>query len=78
MIFGWLTNPLKAEVARLKDVVRLLEEDIDRRKVAYVSSEDEKAALRKELQLQRVLIEALRNVNASLDARCNELERNRQ
>ena len=80
MIFGWLrdewfTNPLKDEVVRLRSVVRELEEDIDRRKVTYVARENQNAAMRHELQLQRVLIDALRNVNASLDARCNELEK---
>jgi hypothetical protein len=76
MIFGWLFKQ-HDEIARLTDVVRMLEEDIDRRKVSYIAREEENCRLRKELQLQRVLIDALRNVNASLDARCNELERSR-
>jgi hypothetical protein len=74
-MIDWLTKPLKAEVARLTDVVRLLEEDVDRRKASYIAREEENCRLREELQLQRVLIDALRNVNASLDTRCNELER---
>jgi hypothetical protein len=77
MMFDWFTNPLKAEVVRLRDVVRVLEDDVERRKASYVVREEANAALRKELQLQRVLIDALRAVNASLDARCNELERGR-
>ena len=76
-MFDWFTNPLKDEVCRLRAVVRLLEEDIDRRKASYVAREEENAALRKELQLQRVLIDALRAVNASLDTRCNEMEKGR-
>jgi hypothetical protein len=74
MIFGWLFKQ-HDEIARLTDVVRLLEEDVARRKVSYVVREEENCRLRKELQLQRVLIDALRAVNASLDARCNDLER---
>ena len=74
MIFGWLFKQ-HDEIDRLQERVRVLEEDIERRKVSYVVREDQNAALRKELQLQRVLIDALRNVNASLDARCNDLER---
>ena len=74
MIFGWLFSQ-HDEIDRLQERVRVLEEDIERRKVSYVVREDQNAALRKELQLQRVLIDALRNVNASLDARCNDLER---
>jgi hypothetical protein len=75
-IFGWLFKQ-HDEIDRLQERVRVLEEDIERRKASYVVREEANAALRKELQLQRVLIDALRNVNASLDARCNELERNR-
>jgi hypothetical protein len=74
-MIDWLTKPLKAEIARLTDVVRLLEEDVARRKVSYITREEENCRLRKELQLQRVLIDALRAVNASLDTRCNDLER---
>ena len=74
MIFGWLFSQ-HDEIDRLQERVRVLEEDIERRKVSYVVREDQNAAMRHELQLQRVLIDALRNVNASLDARCNDLER---
>lgn len=73
-IFGWLFTQ-HGEMDRLRERVRILEEDIERRKVSYIAREEANAALRKELQLQRVLIDALRNVNASLDARCNDLER---
>jgi hypothetical protein len=74
MIFGWLFKQ-HDEIDRLQERVQVLKEDIDRRKASYVVREEENCRLRKELQLQRVLIDALRNVNASLDARCNELER---
>jgi hypothetical protein len=68
MIMGWFTKPLRDEISRLQA-------DIERRKVSYVKREGENWQLRKELQLQRVLIDALRSVNASLDERCNALER---
>ena len=74
MMFGWLFSQ-HDEIDRLRERVRVLEEDIERRKVTYVARENQTAAMRHELQLQRVLIDALRNVNASLDARCNDLER---
>ena len=74
MMFGWLFSQ-HDEIDRLRSVVCDLQEDIDRRKVSYVVRENQNAAMRHELQLQRVLIDALRNVNASLDARCNDLER---
>ena len=73
-MFGWLFSQ-HDEIDRLRSVVCDLQEDIDRRKVSYVVRENQNAAMRHELQLQRVLIDALRNVNASLDARCNDLER---
>jgi hypothetical protein len=76
-MFEWFTNPLRNEIVRLRSVALDLEQDIERRKASYIAREEENAALRKELQLQRVLIDALRNVNASLDTRCNELERGR-
>ena len=76
MIFGWLFKQ-HDEIDRLQERVRVLEEDIERRKVSYVARENQNAAMRHELQLQRVLIDALRNVNASLDARCNDLERSK-
>lgn len=74
MMFGWLFRQ-HDEIDRLQERVQVLEEDIDRRKVTYVAREEENCRLRKELQLQRVLIDALRNVNASLDVRCNDLEK---
>ena len=74
-MFCWLTKPLKDEIARLTDVVRLLEEDIDRRKASYVVRENRLNAMIKENQQQRVLIGILRDVNRSLDERCNEMER---
>lgn len=67
-MFGWLTKPLKDKIARL-------EEDIDRRKASYVVRENRLNAMIKENQQQRLLIEALRDVNRSLDERCNEMER---
>jgi hypothetical protein len=67
-MFGWLTKPLKDKIARL-------EEDIERRKASYVVRENRLNAMIKENQQQRVLIEALRDVNRSLDERCNEMER---
>jgi hypothetical protein len=73
-MFGWLFRQ-HDEIDRLQERVQVLEEDIDRRKVTYVAREEENCRLRKELQLQRVLIDALRNVNASLDVRCNDLEK---
>jgi len=74
MIFGWLFKQ-HDEIDRLQERVRVLEDYIGRSKVTYVAREEENCRLRKELQLQRVLIDALRNVNASLDVRCNELEK---
>ncbi len=76
MIFGWLFTQ-HDEIDRLQGRVQVLEEDIERRKASYVVRENQNAAMRHELQLQRVLIDALRNVNASLDARCNDLEKGR-
>jgi phosphopantetheine adenylyltransferase len=73
-MFGWLFNQ-HDEIDRLQERVRVLEEDIDRRKVSYVSRENKLHAMIKENQQQRVLIEALRDVNRSLDERCNEMER---
>jgi hypothetical protein len=67
-MFGWLTKPLKDKIARL-------EEDIDRRKASYVVRENRLNAMIKENQQQRLLIEALRDVNRTLDERCNEMEK---
>ena len=76
MMFGWLFKQ-HDEIDRLQERVQVLEEDIERRKASYVVREGENCRMRHELQLQRVLIDALRNVNASLDARCNDLEKGR-
>jgi phosphopantetheine adenylyltransferase len=74
MIFGWLFNQ-HDEIDRLQERVQVLEEDIERRKASYVVRENRLHAMVKENQQQRVLIEALRDVNRSLDERLNEMER---
>jgi len=76
MIFGWLFNQ-HDEIDRLQERVQVLEEDIERRKASYVVRENRLHAMVKENQQQRVLIEALRDVNRSLDERLNEMERGR-
>ena len=73
-MFGWLFNQ-HDEIDRLRERVQVLEEDIERRKVSYVVRENKLHAMIKENQQQRVLIEALRDVNRTLDERCNEMER---
>jgi phosphopantetheine adenylyltransferase len=75
-MFGWLFNQ-HDEIGRLQERVRVLEEDIERRKASYVVRENRLHAMIKENQQQRVLIEALRDVNRSLDERLNEMERGR-
>ena len=74
MIFGWLFKQ-HDEIERLRERVQVLEEDIERRKASYVVRENRLNAMIKENQQQRVLIEALRDVNRTLDERCNEMER---
>jgi len=73
-LFGWLFTQ-HDEIDRLRERVQLLEEDIERRKASYVVREGRLQAMIKENQQQRVLIEALRDVNKSLDERCNEMEK---
>ena len=73
-MFGWLFKQ-HDEIDRLRARVRVLEEDIERRKASYVVREGRMQAMIKENQQQRVLIEALRDVNRSLDERLNEMER---
>jgi len=73
-MFGWLFNQ-HDEIDRLRSRVQVLEEDIERRKASYVVREGRLQAMIKENQQQRVLIEALRDVNRSLDERLNEMER---
>lgn len=73
-MFGWLFKQ-HDEIDRLRERVQMLEDDIGRRKVSYVARENKLNAMIKENQQQRVLIEALRDVNRSLDERCNEMER---
>jgi hypothetical protein len=73
-MFGWLFNQ-HDEIDRLQSRVHVLEEDIERRKASYVVREGRLQAMIRENQQQRVLIEALRDVNRSLDERLNEMER---
>jgi len=73
-MFGWLFNQ-HDEIDRLRERVQVLEEDIERRKASYVVRENRLHAMVKENQQQRVLIEALRDVNKSLDERLIEMER---
>jgi flagellar motility protein MotE (MotC chaperone) len=73
-MFGWLFKQ-HDEIDRLRERVQVLEEDIERRKASYVVREGRLQAMIRENQQQRVLIEALRDVNRSLDERLNEMER---
>jgi phosphopantetheine adenylyltransferase len=73
-LFGWLFTQ-HDEIGRLRERVQLLEEDIERRKASYVVREGRLQAMIRENQQQRVLIEALRDVNKSLDERLIEMER---
>jgi len=73
-MFGWLFTQ-HDEIDRLRARVQVLEEDIERRKASYVVREGRLQAMIRENQQQRVLIEALRDVNRSLDERLNEMER---
>ena len=58
-------------------VLRELRAELERHRSTYVHRENRLHALVKENQQQRVLIEALRDVNKSLDERCNEMEKGR-
>jgi hypothetical protein len=57
--------------------VRELRAEVQRRRASYVERETRIHMLTKENQQQRVLIEALRDVNKSLDERLIEMERGR-
>jgi CHAD domain-containing protein len=55
--------------------LRELRAEVQRRRASYVERETRIHMLRKENQQQRVLIEALRDVNKSLDERLIAMER---
>ena len=65
-VLDWLFN---------RHLIRELRAELERHRGTYVVRENRLHALIKENQQQRVLIEALRDVNKSLDERCNEMER---
>ena len=67
-MLDWLFN---------RRVIRELRAELERHRGTYVHRENRLHALIKENQQQRVLIEALRDVNKSLDERCNEMEKGR-
>ncbi len=64
-IINWLT---KNRLASLEAKVRALEEENE-------LAHDRYQKLLAENQQQRLLITALRDVNATLDTRCNEMEK---
>lgn len=68
MIFDWFFK--RKTVARLEQQVADL-----RDRVVMLAGLYEK--MKKENEQQRMLVTALRDVNASLDERCNNLERGR-
>jgi hypothetical protein len=57
--------------------LRELRAEVQRRRASYVERETRIHMLTKENQQQRVLIEALRDVNKSLDERLIEMERDK-
>jgi hypothetical protein len=57
--------------------VRELRAEVQRRRASYVERETRIHMLTKENQQQRVLIEALRDVNKSLDERLIAMERDK-
>jgi hypothetical protein len=67
-MLDWLFN---------RRILRELQAELERHRSTYVVRENRLQALIRENQQQRVLIEALRDVNKSLDERCNEMERGR-
>ena len=67
-MLDWLFN---------RRVLRELRAELERHRGTYATRENRLHSLIKENQQQRVLIEALRDVNKSLDERCNEMERSR-
>jgi len=68
-IIDWFLNSRPARVAILEVKVKDLEESL-------AASDEMIEKLIKENRKQRELIAALRDVNASLDERCNRIERN--
>ena len=68
-IIDWFLNSRPARVATLEVKVKDLEESL-------AASDEMIEKLIKENRKQRELIAALRDVNASLDERCNRIERN--
>jgi hypothetical protein len=58
-------------------VLRELRAELERHRGTYVHRENRLHALVKENQQQRVLIEALRDVNKTLDERLIEMEKGR-
>ncbi len=66
MMFEWLFK--RKTVSRLESQVNDLHDRVFVLNRLY-------EGLRKENEQQRMLVTALRDVNASLDARCNDLER---
>lgn len=68
MMLDWLFK--RKTVARLEQQVADL-----RDRVVMLAGLYEK--MKKENEQHRMLVTALRDVNASLDARCNDLEKNR-
>jgi hypothetical protein len=67
-MLDWLFN---------RRILRELQAELERHRGTYVHRENRLHALLKENKQQRVLIEALRDVNKTLDERCNEMERGR-
>jgi hypothetical protein len=67
-MLDWLFN--RRELRELRD-------EVQRRRASYTERETRIHMLTKENQQQRVLIEALRDVNKSLDERLIAMERDR-
>ena len=67
-MLDWLLN--RREVRELRDEVQRLRD-------SYVKRENRVQMLTKESQQQRVLIDALRDVNRSLDERLIDMEQDR-
>ena len=67
-VLDWLFN---------RHLIRELRAELERHRGTYVVRENRLHALVKENQQQRVLIEALRDVNKSLDERLIEMEKGR-
>lgn len=61
----------------LSPTVEMLEAKVESQRRRIIAAEERYCAIAKECEKQRILISALRDVNASLDARCNDLERGR-